>query len=252
MTRKLLVTGIPVVCLFTITLFVIWFHTSYCANGIRHGTVVIASVDRDSITIAADSRETEIAFREKKVTHTDTAHKIFHIHNTFFAIAGLSEICKVSTRAFVTHNYDTTKSIKENASIIEAKLKKALQTELDSYNKRQKGYLAGHDYSVELFIAGYEKGMPVFGNVNAGVKFVTLFANPVQSFSGVSTGSGLYDVAGITDHINEVRYNFEGNKLRQMISLISLEARHHKDVDSLVQYAVIKKDGYRIGYSPIR
>ncbi|MBS1530438.1 MAG: hypothetical protein JSU01_09035 [Bacteroidetes bacterium] len=253
MNRKRLVTGITLACLLIVGFVVMWFHTPSCDCGISHGTVVIASVDKDSIVIAADSRETEIAFREKRVTHTDTAHKIFRIGNTFFAVAGLSELCNMSTREFVARNYDTTKSIKENAPVIEDKLKKALQTELDGYSKKQKGYLAGHDYSVELFISGYEKGMPIFGHVDAGVKFVTLFKNPVESFSGVSTGGNMpFDVAGIHDHIYEVKINFNSNKLQTMRRLIALEARHHNDVDSLVQYAIIKKDGYRVSFGRSR
>lgn len=248
MKRKPLV--IIAVALVLIMLFIavrLWPHS--CADGISHGTVVIASIDKDSIVIAADSRETDIAFSEKKITFTDTAHKIFRIRNTFFAIAGLSELCKMSTRAFVARIYDTTKSIKENAPVIEAKLKKALQTEMDSYSKKQKNYLAGHQYSVTLIIAGYEKGMPVCGYVNAGVKFVTLFANPVESISSVSTGGSIFDMVGITDHMYKVRINLDSNKLQTMRNLISLEARYHKDVDSLVQYAIIKKTGYRIGLS---
>ena len=248
MMRKFLITGVGVVLVLTVVFFAIKTRTPSCANGISHGTVVIASVDKDSIVIAADSRETDIAFSEKKITFADTAHKIFHIRHTFFAIAGLSELCKMSTKAFVAHTYDTTKLIKENVPIIEAKLKKALQTEVDSYNKRQKGYLAGHEYSIVVFIAGYERGIPIFGRINAGVKFVTLFANPVESVSGATTGGSMpFDVAGIHDHIFEVRYDPNGNKLQTMKNLISLEARHHKEVDSLVQYVIIKKDGYRIG-----
>jgi hypothetical protein len=211
--------------------------------------VVIVSVDKDSIIIAADSRETEIAFSRKRVTHTDTAHKIFRIRNTFFAIAGLSELCNISTREFVSQIYDTTRSIRENAPVIEARLKKALQTELDSYSNKQKQYLAGHDYSVALYIAGYEKGTPVLCRINAGVKFVTLFANPVETFDGVTTGRNIFDIAGIYDHIYEIRYSLDSNKLQTMRGLISLEARHHTDVDSLVQYAIIKKGGYRVSFT---
>ncbi|MBS1528605.1 MAG: hypothetical protein JST19_23365 [Bacteroidetes bacterium] len=219
--------------------------TSHC--GISHGTVVIASMDADSIILAADSRETDVFFSSKKVTFADTAHKIFHIGQTFFAIAGLSELCTTSTRKFVTDVYDTAKSIKENMPVVEARLRKALQSELDSYSIKQKRLLAGHDYSVVLDIAGYEKGIPTLCRIDAGVKFVNLFANPVQSSASISAGRKIFDIAGIYDHIYEVKINLDSNKLRTMRQLISLEARYHKDVDSLVQYVVIKKDGYRTG-----
>ncbi len=220
--------------------------TSSYAGSIRHGTVVIVSMDPDSIILAADSRETDIDFTHKKVTFGDTAHKIFRIRNTFFAIAGLSELSNMSTQAFLRRWYDTAMSIKENVPVIEARLKNALQKELDSYSTKQKRLLAGHDYSVDLFIAGYEYGEPQVCRINAGVKFVTLFANPVETYAGINTGQ-MFDVAGIYDHINQVRHDLTDNKLHTMSELISLEARHHKDVDSLVQYAIIKKSGYRVG-----
>lgn len=241
--------NIRLVCVVAALFFPVLFFaacTSSYAGSIRHGTVVIVSMDPDSIILAADSRETDIDFTHKKVTFGDTAHKIFRIRNTFFAIAGLSELSNMSTKAFITRAYDTSKSIKENMPVIEASLKNSLQKELDSYTTKQKRLLAGHDYSVELFIAGYEKGMPQVCRINAGVKFVTLFANPVETFAGTSTGL-MFDVAGISDHINLVPLNLKSNRLNTMSQLISLEARHHKDVDSLVQYAIIKKDSYRTG-----
>jgi hypothetical protein len=152
----------------------------------------------------------------------------------------------MSTKAFITRLYNSTRSIEENMPVIKSSLKNTLQKELDSYSTRQKRLLAGHDYSVELFIAGYEKGVPKVCRINVGVKFVTLFANPVEAFAGTGTGL-MFDVAGISDHINLVPLNLKGNKLHTMSQLISLEARHHKDVDSLVQYAIIKKGGYRVG-----
>jgi len=220
--------------------------TSSYAGSIRHGTVVIVSMDPDSIILAADSRETDIDFTHKKVTFGDTAHKIFRIRNTFIAIAGLSELSNMSTQAFISRVYDTSKSIKENMPVIEASLKNAIQKELDSYSIKQKRLFAGHNYSIELFIAGYEKGIPQVCRINTGVKFVKLAANPVETFAATGTGL-MFDVAGISDHINLVQHNMKGNKLHTMSELISLEARHHKDVDSLVQYAIIKKDGYRVG-----
>jgi 20S proteasome alpha/beta subunit len=246
MTRKLLIAVITVIVLVPILYLTIGTFTAHCDDGIRHGTVVIVSMDADSIIMAADSRETNIAFREKKVTFADTAQKIFRISNTFFAIAGLSELCKTSTRAFVTRIYDTTRSIKENMPVIEAKLKKALQTELDSYNRKQKNYLAGHEYSIVLYITGYEKGVPTLCGISAGVKFVTLFANPVQAYANTGTGS-MFGLAGITDHIAEVGLNLDSNKVQRMTNLILLEARHHTEVDSLIQYVIIKKEGYRTG-----
>jgi len=244
--RKLLIAVITVIVLVPVLYLAIGTLTGHCGKGMRHGTVVIVSMDADSIVMAADSRETDIAFREKKVTFTDTAQKIFRLGNTFFAIAGLSELCKTSTRAFVTGIYDTTRSIKGNMPVIEAKLKKTLQTELDSYNRKQKNYLAGHEYSIVLYITGYEKGVPTLCSITAGVKFVTLFTNPVEAYANTGTGS-MYGLAGITDHIAAVGLNLDKNKVQRMTNLILLEARHHTEVDSLIQYVVIKKDGYRTG-----
>ena len=244
--KKFLIAVVAVLLL----LSVLFFAAKNCRpprnENIRHGTVVIISTDNDSITLAADSRETEISFGRHRVTFTDTSQKIFRIGSIFFAIAGFSEVSNIPTRTFVTRIYDTTRSIRENMPVIEAKLKKALQTELDSYSKKQKRYLAGRDYTIILYITGYENGVPVLCEIKAGAKFVTLFANPVQTFASTGTGQ-MFGIAGIDDHIREVGFNQQGNKLRTMTELISLEARHHPDVDSLVQYVIIKKDGYRTG-----
>jgi hypothetical protein len=244
-----MVRNIRVIYIVLILLFPVLFFTacmSPCRGGIRHGTVVIVSMDPDSIILAADSRETDIDFTHKKVTFGDTAHKIFRIRSTFFAIAGLSELSNMSIKTFINDVYDTTISIKANMPVIETRLKDALQKELDAYSTRQKRLLGGHDYSVDLFIAGYEKGVPQVCRINAGVKFVKLSANPVEVTDDADNGP-MFDIAGISDHISQVPLNLKSNKLHTMSAMISLEASHHNDVDSLVQYAIIKKDGYRTG-----
>jgi hypothetical protein len=217
------------------------------------GTVVLVFIDKDSILVAADSRSETISPNHISV-FSDTTNKIVKVGNVFFTAAGTTVFKSRSVQAIIKKNYDPAKPIFENCENINRIVARELQNYFNQLSRQEKQYYTGEELSntlITILATGYEKNKPVACSMTVGAAFAN---NRIGVTSGgIKKDSSLLrlHVGGYYELIYDYPYGYwpgSKNRLKDIMKLIVIEARYHPaQVDTLVHYAIIKRDGFRMG-----
>lgn len=220
---------------------------------IKLGTTVVIMVEKDSITMGADSR-TQVYTSPDNFHFSDTTNKIFKAGNFFCAFAGTESLGDQPLKDIVIKNYDPTKKLEDNCDVLSQKLTVTAQEYYSLLSPEQKNLFNGKDmgrYQINLDIAGYEKNKPLVGIVVVNIKkqgdnYIAVPDEPMirnMTYQIVS--------AGFDDHLRQLllqnAYHASYSTSKDVPKLISFEAKYHPEVDSNVNYVVIKKQSFRLG-----
>lgn len=112
------------------------FESSRDHSLIKKGTTVIYWAEKDSITVACDSRN-QVFNSDNTSYYTDTTNKIFKAGNFVFVFVGAESLGNNSLRDVVIKNYNTTLNLKQNCDAISSKLAVVAQDFYSSLTKEQ-------------------------------------------------------------------------------------------------------------------
>lgn len=227
---------------------------------IRKGTTVIFWAEKDSITVACDSRN-QIYNSDNTSYFTDTINKIFKAGNFFFVFVGTESLGNTQLRDIVIKNYNPSLSLRKNCDEISTKLAVSAQDFYSSLTQEQKTFFDSHglnQFQINLNVVGYEKNKPVIGFLKIDVKkdadnYIVSEQVPVYREFPYQLVTAGYD-----DHIKMALFDSgykamlnsnktSAYKIGDLIQMIALEAKNHQQIDSNVNYVVIKRQSFKWG-----
>ncbi|MCO5951202.1 hypothetical protein [Mucilaginibacter flavidus] len=228
-------------------------------NHVEKGTTFAVWVTHDSTVMAVDSRVGRTD-RYGSKTHTDTSCKIFRYGSYFVVYEGISNIGDVPMREKIKQYFDTTQNIENACDILSKKLAAGIQNYWNSLSLQTRITLSyNRDSSSSLhfsaIIVKYKKNTHIICSIFIGNKLnnynaVVIPSKPIttQKFNGLITG-------GFNESINALPSShrfFTGlDKVVECANLIYIEASKHEDVDSVVNYVIVKPNRFTFGkYQP--
>jgi hypothetical protein len=217
------------------------------------GTVVLVFVDKDSIIVAADSRSERVRPNHRS-EFSDTTNKIFRIGNVFFTTAGTTVYKNRSVQSIIRKNYNSSESIFKNCEELNKVIASDFQNYFDLLTKEERKYYSADEISnalITVIATGYEKNKPKACKMTIGPTFdsnkISITTKQVNKDSSILH----LQFGGYCERIMHYPFAYmpkSKNRMKDIISLIKTEAHYHPvQVDTLVNYAIIKKGGFRVG-----
>lgn len=224
---------------------------------ILYGTTIIASLSMEEIILAADARSHMIPADGGAKVVNDNFNKINELYGNFYTLAGYNHLGNISINGFINNLYDPSKSIKENAPILQNGITNLLREYFLSISENDKKYFNSLD-ELNMFtviIVGFEDSKPAVAVISIEILRVAdniYQVNPKQCFAEryeanlhetVSGGAQIY----MKEYIQAGHLKNKKITPDDLIYLISLEAAHNENIGTNVNYVMINKDGHTSG-----
>jgi hypothetical protein len=220
---------------------------------LSRGTVVLVFNDKDSILMAADSRSERVV-SNRASEFSDTTNKIFRIGKVFFTAAGTTVFKNQSVQAIIRRYYRSSESILSNCQNLDKLIAYELQqyfNNLDPVEKKRYTDEAVSNTLITVIAAAYEKNSPLACSMTIAANLhngkIAVNAGPVTKDEVASHMQS----GGLVEMVYNYPYNYmnkSSSRLKDLFYLIGLEAHYHpKQVDTLINYAIIKRNGFRVG-----
>lgn len=218
---------------------------------IIRGTSVLMLVEKDSTILAADSRSTMIFLDHRE--HTDTTHKIFKIGDYFFMTAGLAVIGNESIQSFLKNKLNINSNISNVSKKSSNDFSLAIQSYYNSLPLIQRKALfksdaIRNDFSLMIvkYVGTdvYTASVELATHINRNY-VLTLEKYPVE----IHKNNFSFVMGGHTDFIKRMLSSspMPMSHLNGLIALIKYQAKYDVEVDSTVNYVIIKPNSYRFG-----
>jgi hypothetical protein len=209
--------------------------------------------EKDSIIVAADSRSM-VYTSDTAYYFTDTTNKIFNVGKFFFVFSGPEGLKGKPLRDIIIQCFDTTKSLKKNCDILSGKIVNEVNSFYKTLTGKQMVFFQGRDmyhYFINLYIVGYEHNKSTIAFIKTNFRKEGDHLVATVSEPDIRSNNKTLEVGGYNDRINNLLnaniYHLSKNRVNDFIKLITIEARHEPQVDSNVNYVVIKSNDIRRG-----
>lgn len=214
-----------------------------CNYKLRKGTAIVVSAEKDSITIASDSKSQNFK-NDFSVSEFDSDNnKLLRINNKIICISGIAEINGLNIKNILKQYVKPSTKIAEDAM----KLTDGLILEYKNVAKKLtpneiKG-LSKIDAHTRILIVGYENKVPNVAEIIVGLSPDFKSGDAVRYIEPTFyKGNGVFPI-GTINHIEKRLkdgFKFSRNRLNDLVYLIKLQAKYSMAVDSNVNYVVIK------------
>jgi len=209
---------------------------------LRKGTSIIVFAEKDSITIASDSKSQNYKNDFSAYEFNSGNDKLLRIGNKIICLSGVSEIKELNVKNVLPKYVKTQSQILEDANrltdglIFEYKnvAKKLTIKEINGLSKIQ--------VHTRILIVGYEKKIPIVSEVIVGLSPNIKSGSGVRYIEPTFRMGGVFRI-GITDRIeNKIKggFKFSNNRLKDLEYLIKLQAKYNAKVDSNINYVIIR------------
>lgn len=223
---------------------------------IQKGTTLIATISKDKIIFAADSRVEIIPGDFVSPRHyNDNINKIKSIGNIFYGIAGSTHFRNMSIEDVIHQIYNPKLNLKDNSEVISDTITRLMQKYFSTLTLQEIEYFNEPNRLgiFSVILVGFEDSMPSVSVIQiTQLKDKNGFyvrKEPILSHSFTGDQNGLFS-AGNQKYMNQyLRNGFDAANMtpQDLMYLISLEADHSHHVGRNVNYVVILPNNIQWG-----